>query len=291
MSQVLTLIAKPLTDGHVRDARACLPGDVTVHWLAPGQACDLRFDGPGLGIEASVRGVLGDAPVDLFCQRDLPARRRTLLIADMDSTIITVECIDEMADMIGLKAEVAAITERAMAGHLGFDAALRERAAMLAGLPIADLRAVYDQRIRLTPGARELVATMKAHGAVTALVSGGFTYFTERVAAAVGFDHNQANVLNIADDRLVGTVGEPILGSGEKLAALRSLSAQHQISPHGALAVGDGANDLEMVEAAALGVAFHAKPLLARAADAQIEHGDLTALLYLQGYQADEFRS
>ena len=291
MSQVLTLIAKPLTDDHVRLALSVLPPGAAVDWLAPGQACDLRFNGPPDVAAGAARQALAGAPVDLFQQPDSAARRRQLLVADMDSTIITSECIDEMADILNLKSQVAAITERAMAGEIGFAEALRERAGMLAGLAEADLQAVYDQRIRLTPGARELVATMRAHGARTALVSGGFTFFTERVAAAAGFDHHQANRLRYTDGRLDGRVTEPILGAAEKLAALRSLAAEQNLAAEATLAVGDGANDLAMVKAAGLGIAYHAKPVLARAAMARIDHGDLTALLYLQGYRAEQILS
>ena len=291
MSQVLTLIAKPLTDDHVRLVLATLPTGAAADWLATGQACDLRFRGASQGVEEAARQALAGAEVDLFCQADQPSRRRQLLVADMDSTIISGECIDEMAAVIGQKAQVAAITERAMSGEISFDQALRERAKMLIGLAEADLQAVYDQRIHLNPGARELVATMRAHGALTALVSGGFTFFTERVAAAAGFDHQQANQLHFVAGRLDGDVVEPILGPQEKLAALRALSKQQNLEPAQTLAVGDGANDLAMVKAAGLGVAYHAKPVLAQAAKARIEYGDLTALLYLQGYRASQFQS
>ena len=291
MSQVLTLIAKPLTDDHVRLVLAVLPAGAEIDWLAPGLACDLRFTGPAAGREDAARDALSGAPVDLFCQMDGPARRRKLLVADMDSTIISGECIDELADVIGKKALVADITERAMAGEISFAEALRERAGMLTGLAAADLQSVYDRRIHLNSGARELVATMRAHGAVTALVSGGFTFFTERVAAAAGFDHHQANELHIVAGQLDGGVAEPILGPKEKLAALRSLAARHDLVPEATLAVGDGANDLAMVKAAGLGVAYHAKPVLAAAAKARIEYGDLTALLYLQGYRADQIQT
>ncbi|NQV59756.1 MAG: phosphoserine phosphatase SerB [Alphaproteobacteria bacterium] len=291
MSQVLTLIAKPLTDDHVRIALSVMPVGTVVEWLAPGQACDLRFSGPAVVDDTVVRQALAGAPVDLFCQPDGPARRRQLLVADMDSTIISAECIDEMADVLGQKATVAAITERAMAGEIGFSEALRERTKILAGLTEADLQAVYDRRIRLNPGARQLVATMRAHGAYTALVSGGFSFFTEKVAAAAGFDYQQANRLHFTDGRLDGRVTEPILGSVEKLTALHSLARQQNLAASATLAVGDGANDLAMVKAAGLGVAYHAKPVLAQAAMARIDHGDLTALLYLQGYRADEIQS
>ncbi len=291
MSQVLTLIAKPLTDDHVRLVLATLPAGAEADWLASGQACDLRFAGSIEGVEETARQALAGAEVDLFCQTDEPSRRRQLLVADMDSTIISGECIDEMADVIGQKAQVAAITERAMSGEISFDQALRERAKMLTGLAEVDLQAVYEQRIHLNPGARELVATMRAHGALTALVSGGFTFFTSRVAGAAGFDHHQANALHFVNGRLDGSVVEPILGPEEKLAALRAFAARHGLDLEQTLAVGDGANDLAMVEAAGLGVAYHAKPFLARAAKARIEYGDLTALLYLQGYRASQFQS
>ncbi len=290
MPHVLTLIAKPLTDGHVRLAHDLLPAGAAADWLAPDRACDLRFSGLAPGLEDRVRAALDGAPVDLFCQPDDDKRRRKLLVADMDSTIITTECIDEMADLLGLKSQVAAITERAMAGEIDFPEALRERARMLAGLSTEDLRAVFEQRIHLTPGARELVATMTAHGAFTALVSGGFTYFTERVAAAAGFDHHQANQLRFVDGRLNGRIVEPILGAGEKLAALQGLATRQNLALDETLAVGDGANDLAMIKAAGLGVAFHAKAMVAKAAAARIDHGDLTALLYLQGYRAGDIQ-
>ncbi|MDP7547860.1 MAG: phosphoserine phosphatase SerB [Alphaproteobacteria bacterium] len=279
-----------MTDDHVRMALSVMPAGTVVDWLAPGQACDLRFSGPGAAEEAAVRRALAGAPVDLFCQPEGPARRRRLLVADMDSTIISTECIDEMADVSGQKAKVAAITERAMTGEIGFTEALRQRVRMLAGLTEADLQAVYDQRIRLNPGARELVATMRAHGAHTALVSGGFSFFTERVAAAAGFDYQQANRLQFAGGRLDGQVAEPILGPAEKLTALQSLARQQDLALSATLAVGDGANDLAMVKAAGLGVAYHGKPVLAQAAMARIDHGDLTALLYLQGYRAEQIQ-
>ena len=259
-------------------------------WLAPDEACDLRFSGPAEDLEDRLRAALDGEPVDLFHQPNDKRRRRKLLVADMDSTIITVECIDEMADLLGLKAQVAAITERTMAGELNFPSALRERARMLAGLGVDDLTAVFEQRIHLSPGARALVATMSAHGAFTALVSGGFTFFTERVAAAAGFDHHQANRLQFAGGRLNGLVVEPILGAAEKLAALNTLAARRKLALDETLAVGDGANDLDMIKAAGLGVAYHAKPVVAQAAAARIDHGDLTALLYLQGYRASQIR-
>ena len=216
-------------------------------------------------------------------------RRKRLLVADMDSTIIGVECIDELADFAGLKGEVSAITEAAMRGELDFEAALIARVALLKGLPASVLEECYAERVRLNPGARTLVRTMAASGARTALVSGGFSFFTERVAAEAGFASNQANTLEVADGRLTGAVGRPILGREAKLAALRRLSAA--AGPVSAVAVGDGANDLDMVRAAGLGVAYHAKPTLAAAADARLEVSDLTAILALQGIPEREWRS
>ncbi len=203
--------------------------------------------------------------------------------------MIPVECIDEVADFAGVRGRVAAITERAMRGELDFEEALRARVALVAGLPEAELQSVYDQRVSLTPGARVLVRTMRANGVVTALVSGGFTFFTERVAAAAGFEIHQANRLLAADGRLSGRVGEPVLGRAAKLEALRRIAGERDIALGEALAVGDGANDLGMIEAAGLGVAFRAKPIVAEQARASIRHGDLTALLYLQGYSVEEF--
>lgn len=289
MTRILTLIANPLTDDHVRAAEDAIGHVSHIDWLGPGEACDLHFadDRPGTALAA--RDQLAIAPVDLFAQPDGANRRKRLLIADMDSTIITVECIDEMADMLGLKPEVSAITERAMRGELDFAEALRARAAMLAGLDQTTLDRVYDKRIRLTAGARTLVQTMRANGAYTALVSGGFRTFTSKVREAAGFDVDLANRLLFDEDRLNGQVAEPILGADAKLAALRQLTEEQDLDGSATLAVGDGANDLPMIKAAGLGVAFHAKPLVAEAAAARIDHGDLTALLYLQGYRRDEF--
>jgi len=289
MASVLTLIAKPLTADHVRTVCEALDLPVEVDWLAADTACDLRF-AETADQSARARDALAGAAVDLLQQADGPGRRRRLLLADMDSTIITVECIDEMADMLGLKPQIAAITERAMRGEIDFAAALRERAGMLAGLERAALEQVYAERIRLSPGARTLVMTMRAHGAYTALVSGGFRFFTSRVRAAAGFDHDRANELEWSAERLSGRVQEPILGAAAKLEALRQLKQQQGLNGSETMAVGDGANDLPMLQAAGLGVAYHAKPVVARDAAARIDHNDLTALLYLQGYRVKEFR-
>jgi phosphoserine phosphatase len=212
-------------------------------------------------------------------------RRKRLFVADMDSTMIGQECIDELADFAGLKAHVAAITERAMRGDIEFAPALRERVALLRGLPADIIDEVIASRVRLTSGARALVATMRAHGAYTCLVSGGFTAFTDRVAQMLGFDENRGNTLEIdADGALAGTVLEPVLGREAKLATLRDLRARLGLTPEQTLAIGDGANDLAMIEDAGLGVAYHAKPAVAAEAAVRVTHGDLRTLLYLQGY-------
>jgi len=219
----------------------------------------------------------------------LAGRRKTLFVADMDSTMIGQECIDELADYVGLKAHVAAITERAMRGEIAFEPALRERVALLKGLPVAVVDEVIRERITLTPGARTLVATMRKNGGTTCLVSGGFTLFTSRVGAMIGFDENRGNTLVVEDGRLAGRVEEPILGREAKLVTLIELRDRLGLAASETLAAGDGANDLAMIEAAGLGVAYHAKPKVADAAHARIDHSDLTALLYLQGYARVDF--
>jgi phosphoserine phosphatase len=246
-------------------------------------ATEIAFAGPG--DPRPLAGAAVDANV-------VPAegRRKRLLIADMDSTIIAVECIDELADYAGVKAEVAAVTEAAMRGEVDFDSALRARARLIAGLPEGVLEACYAERVRLNPGARTLARTMAALGAQTALVSGGFDFFTERVGAAAGFARRQANRLIVAGGRLTGEVAEPILGRAAKRAALAALAAEAGIGEAEAVAVGDGANDLDMVTAAGLGVAWRAKPALAAAADARLERSDLAAILALQGVPESEWR-
>jgi phosphoserine phosphatase len=229
-----------------------------------------------------------EAKVD-YCIQPLANRRKRLLVADMDSTIINVECLDELADYAGKKPEIAAITERAMRGELEFEGALRERVGMLAGLGLDALQKAYDERVRLNPGARTLVRTMAANEARCVLVSGGFTFFTSRVAEAAGFHANRANSLVEADGALTGKVVEPILGREAKLSALREEAAALGVSMEETLAIGDGANDLAMIEVAGLGVAYRAKPIVAAQADAKVDHADLTALLHFQGYPADKF--
>ncbi len=236
---------------------------------------------------AALAAALEAAPVDAVVTQ-AEGRRKRLLIADMDSTIVTSETLDELAVHAGVGAHVAAITRRSMNGEIDFAAALRERVALLRGMKLEALEATWAAT-RLTPGARELVATMRAHGAATALVSGGFTWFTGRVAAALGFDQHRANVLLDDGAALLGTVAEPILDRDAKLVALREMAEARGLALQDCLAVGDGANDLAMIRAAGLGVAYHAKPIVAADARARIEHADLRALLFMQGYRADEF--
>ena len=238
-----------------------------------------------------VRTALAGAAIDVVVQ---PAggRRKALFLADMDSTMIGQECIDELADHVGVKDHVAAITERAMRGDIEFAPALRERVALLKGLRATAVDEVIDERIRLTSGARTLVATLRGNGAYTCLVTGGFTLFSRRIAALIGFDENRANTLLVdGDGRLTGDVSEPIFGREAKLATLIELTRKLALAPERTLVAGDGANDIAMIQAAGLGVAYHAKPKVAEAAAARIDHGDLTALLYAQGYRRDEFVS
>lgn len=294
MSLVATLICNPanpaLDSTIVEGARAILPSPGAAHWLFDEVAVDIPFTGSEdiNAIADRLREARGDLPIDVVVQPQAN-RRKKLFLADMDSTMIGQECIDELADFAGLKAHVAAITERAMRGEIAFEPALRERVALLKGLPVSVIDEVLKQRITLTPGGRELVGTMRANGAYTCLVSGGFTAFTGKVAAMVGFQENRANTLLAEDGKLTGTVAEPILGREAKLATLRELREAFDIDGIDTLAVGDGANDLGMIQDAGLGVAYHAKPAVAAAAHARIDHGDLTALLYAQGYKRSEF--
>ncbi len=253
--------------------------------LSPGNAFDLEVAGPEMLAEARNRAA--GLPLDINLV-DTADRRKKLLIADMDSTIINVECLDELADMAGLKPQIAAITDRAMRGELEFEDALRERVGMLKGLHLDALERTYAERVRLNPGAKSLLSTMRAQGAHTMLVSGGFGYFTQRVAEAAGFHVERGNTLLDDGTHLTGEVGTPILGRQAKLAALEEAVATLGITFAQTLAVGDGANDLAMIQRAGLGVAYHAKPVVAAAAGASIQYSDLTALLYLQGYSDSE---
>jgi phosphoserine phosphatase len=295
MNHVLTLVGNPAQSALDEPAAAAVQAALSAagarvapaDWLAPGVACDLAFDGVAPGrAEDEARMALGLRPVDLAVQQ-VAGRRKGLLIADMDSTIITIECIDELAAFVGKKAEIAAITERAMRGELDFEQALDERIGKMRGLSRHDMERCYAERVRLSPGARVLVRTMAASGALTALVSGGFTFFTERVAAAAGFEIQRANTLVFKDDRLAG-VARPILGADAKRQALEHFRAERRLALEATLAVGDGANDIPMIQAAGLGVAYHAKPKTAAAAHARVDHADLTALLYFQGYREAE---
>jgi phosphoserine phosphatase len=294
MSLVATLIcnpANPALDSTVIDgARAVLGTPGHAQWLWDEVAADIPFESAEdvRVIADRLRAARGDLPIDVVVQA-AANRRKKLFLADMDSTMIGQECIDELADFAGLKAHVAGITERAMRGEIEFEPALRERVALLKNLPVSVIDEVLAKRITLTPGGRELVATMRAHGAYTCLISGGFTLFTSAVAARIGFQENRANELLVADDKLSGEVAEPILGRAAKLAALVELRESFDLDDIDTLVVGDGANDLDMIQSAGLGVAYHAKPAVAAAAHARIDFGDLTALLYAQGYRRDEF--
>ena len=294
MSLVATLICNPATpalDSTAIDAaRAILPEAQAARWLFEGVAADIPFAATDAAqsFMTRVRAAVGDLPVDIVVQPQI-GRRKKLFLADMDSTMIGQECIDELADFAGLKAHVAAITERAMRGEIEFEPALRERVALLKGLPVSIVAETIEKRITLTPGGRALVNTMRKHGAYTCLVSGGFTLFTSVIAAKIGFQENRANELIVEDGKFSGRVAEPILGKDAKLAAHNELREQFELDNIDTLAVGDGANDLPMIQAAGLGIAYHAKPVVAAAAAARVDHGDLTALLYMQGYRRDEF--
>ncbi|MBF2715645.1 phosphoserine phosphatase SerB [Agrobacterium vitis] len=293
MAFVATLIANPsnpvLTPALAEQAAASVSAS-GLYWLADGVACDIALkDGSDLDVtEQTLRKVIEGQPIDLAIQQ-ADTRRKAFLIADMDSTMIGQECIDELAAEVGLKDQVSQITARAMNGEIAFEPALRERVALLKGLPITVVDEVIAKRITLTPGGLELIATMKAKGYYTALVSGGFTVFTSKIAATLGFDENRANILLEQDGLLTGEVAEPILGKQAKVDALQDIVSRLGISPEDAIAVGDGANDLGMLGVAGSGVALHAKPTVAAQAKIRIDHGDLTALLYLQGYRKTDF--
>jgi phosphoserine phosphatase len=294
MSLVATLIcnpANPALDSTIVDgALAVLPTPGRAQWLFDEVAVDIPFTGSEdvKAVEARLREARGDLPIDIVVQPQA-FRRKKLFLADMDSTMIGQECIDELADFAGLKAHVAGITERAMRGEIEFEPALRERVALLKDMPVRVVDEVLQERIRPTPGGRELVMTMRAHGAYTCLISGGFTLFTNAVAAMIGFQENRANELMVEGGKLTGQVREPILGRATKLATLLDLRESFDLDDIDTLVAGDGANDLGMIEAAGLGVAYHAKPAVAAAAAARIDYGDLTALLYAQGYRREEF--
>lgn len=292
VDHVLTLIAgSPLDTGiaaRIRSALDALGADtLSADWLSPGRACDIPFANLAPGqAEAAARAHLGEAPVDVVAQ-PVAERRKRLLVADMDSTMVTGETLDELAGHAGLKDHIAAITRRAMNGEIDFIAALTERVALLKGLSVAAIDHTLAG-IEETPGAAALVRTMRAHGAYTVLVSGGFRQFTAAIAARLGFDADRGNALEISDGALTGRLLPPVIDARGKLAALVAIASEHSLPLSRALAVGDGANDLEMIRAAGLGVAFRAKPVVAELAAVRIDHNDLTALLYLQGYRDSE---
>lgn len=287
---IATLIAaERLDQGQISEsldrlaAAECAPSGSG--WIDEGRAADILI-GASSGAREALEGAFPG--VDIVVQ-SLVTRPKQLLIADMDSTMITVECIDELADYAGIKPQIAAVTAAAMCGELDFESALEARVALLAGLDEAVIDRCLAERVTLMPGARTLVQTMRARGAATVLVSGGFTRFAEPVAAQIGFDRAVANVLGIAGGKLDGTVARPIVGAQTKLETLHALASAHSIPIEATIAVGDGANDLKMIGAAGLGVAYRAKPVVAAAADARIDHNDLTALLYAQGIPARDW--
>ncbi|MDQ0250414.1 phosphoserine phosphatase [Sphingomonas kyeonggiensis] len=281
---IATLIADGLAAGQLSEAGDrlasvhCGPG--SRRWIDEGRAADLAF---AMHPDAARGALEGAFPsIDIVVQ-PAEGRAKKLLVADMDSTMITVECIDELADYAGIKAQIAEVTERAMRGELDFGAALDARVALLKGLSESAIEQCLAERVRLMPGAKALVQTMRAWGATCVLVSGGFTRFAEPVGAEIGFNYAIANRLGIVDGKLTGLVKKPIVDSSTKENVLRSERHEYRLAHHETLAVGDGANDLAMIREAGLGVAYHAKPIVAAAAGARVDHGDLTALLYAQG--------
>lgn len=283
---IATLIAASgLDPSAIETARAALaaagvePGPV--RWIDQGLAFDLPFTGDAKAARAALEGLLPGADVIVQPESN---RAKRLMVADMDSTMITIECIDELADYAGIKPQIAEITERAMRGELDFEGALDARVALLKGLDANVIDRCYAERVRIMPGATALVRTMRAKGGRAVLVSGGFTVFADRVAQEIGFDKALSNRLDIADGLLAGTVARPIVGAAAKRETLLAEASAMGITPALALAVGDGANDIPMIESAGLGAAYHAKPVTAAAAGARIDHNDLTALLWAQGY-------
>ncbi|RAZ88329.1 phosphoserine phosphatase SerB [Mesorhizobium hawassense] len=293
MPLIATLVSRPearAVPASLANMALRAAGASAVRWLAEDVACDLVLpQAPDIGeMTANLRAALASEPVDVIVQ-PAEGRRKKILLADMDSTMIDQECIDELADEIGVKEHVAAITARSMNGEIAFEPALRERVALLKGLDTAVVDRIIANRLTLAAGGRALVRTMRAHGAWTALVSGGFDVFTSRIAAKLGFQENRANRLIEDGGKFAGMVAEPILGRAAKAEALLDIAAKLGLTTEDAVAVGDGANDLDMIRLAGTGVALHAKPAVAEQARIRIDHADLTALLYLQGYRRDEF--
>ncbi|MDR1828537.1 MAG: phosphoserine phosphatase SerB [Methylobacteriaceae bacterium] len=295
MKLVATLVSDPQTPAVdnfvVGKAATALGVAASCTTLREGVAVDMFFEGnlPDVkGYERNIRMALDGFPVDIAVQQ-AENRKKKLFLADMDSTMIGQECIDELADHAGVKQYVAAITERAMRGEIAFEPALRERVSLLKGVPLTAIREIIDTRIVLTPGGPELVRTMRKNGAFTSLVSGGFTLFTGPLSRLIGFDEHHSNTLGVDGDHLNGEVVGPILGKDAKLATLKALRVRFNLEPSETMVAGDGANDLPMILEAGTGVAFHAKPKVAAAAPVNVLHADLTALLYFQGYRFSEF--
>ena len=298
MKFIVTLIANPSTplleDQHLSLAAHALDEADKPVWLDRGIAADIPFNADAhldcRGVALAVKALLAGSPIDVVVQ-PAETRRKKLLVADMDSTMIAQECIDELADFVGLKEKVSGITERAMRGEIAFEPALRERVALLKGLDVGIVDEIIASRITLTPGGRELVMTMRANGGEAWLVSGGFTLFTGVIGPMIGFNADRSNTLVVENGKLAGLVTEPVLGREAKRLTLHEVRNRMGLSPVETLAVGDGANDLAMLAEAGLGVAFRAKPAVAAQAHACIDHSDLTALLYMQGYSRSDFRA
>ncbi|MCF8473129.1 MAG: phosphoserine phosphatase SerB [Emcibacter sp.] len=292
MKNILTLISNPanpvLTDQIIARYVAKLEKVTNTTWLSKNIAADIYFDGD---LDKAKKDLNADLLLENFDYgfQNTASRVKKLFVADMDSTIIQCECIDELADFAGLKAKVSAITEAAMRGELDFEQALRERVSLLTGMDADVLHQVYNERVRLMPGALSLIKTMNANNARTVLVSGGFTFFTEKVANLVGFKINRGNILEIKNNRLTGNVLDPIVDSSTKINSLVEFREKAKLSKIDTMAIGDGANDIPMIREAGLGIAYHPKPAAAEAADIVIRHADLTAVLYLQGYSDQDF--
>ncbi|MDD9798751.1 MAG: phosphoserine phosphatase SerB [Alphaproteobacteria bacterium] len=285
--------SEPIITAQLANAIVEIIDGTSPDWLATNSACDIGFGAQNMPMDeakaklAQVRKKIGTQKIDANVI-ETATRRKSLLVADMESTIIEQECLDELADMVGLRPQIADITARAMQGELDFEAALQERVRLLKGLPESALQKIYDERITMTAGAAALVATMRQNGAVCGLVSGGFSFYAEKIATHLGFDHWRSNHLQIKNSQLDGTVAKPILGREDKAACLAEWQKTYQLAQSATMAVGDGANDLAMLAGAGAGVAFHAKPRVAEIADICINHSDLTALLYLQAYRAEQ---
>jgi phosphoserine phosphatase len=295
MAYVAILISNPrnpaVDAGLLADIASLLPKADAPRQLNPGIAAELSFASDNMDVGAlttALRAAIGERPVDVAVLSETH-RRKKLLLADMDSTMIEQECIDELAAFVGLKDKVSAITARAMRGEIAFEPALRERVALLKDLPVSVVDEIISKHITLMPGGPVLIRTMKGHGAYCALVSGGFTVFTSKIGQTLGFHEDRSNILQVTDGKLDGLVRDPILGKEAKQERLIALRSQLKLLPQEVMAVGDGANDLAMLGEAGLGVALHAKPAVAAAAHVRVDHGDLTALLYLQGYTSDAF--